>query len=172
MWMPISGFEGKYEVSLDGQVRNTQTLLVLKHKKAGAGYSQVCLGAGNYRYVHRLVAQAYVSNPHEFTQVNHLDGNKQNNAVENLEWCSPKQNSKHAYDTGLLDGTASKNPKRGAEHPRARSVVMLSDSGHIRITYHTITSASNESGIDYSSIHGALNGKFKQAGGWRWEFAT
>ena len=172
MWVSISGFVGKYEVSNEGLVRNAQTLRVLKPKNAGAGYQQVCLGAGNYRYVHRLVAQAFIANPLGLPQVNHLDGDKQSNAVQNLEWCSASKNLKHAYDTGLLDMTVCKNPHIGCLHYRAREVVMMSDSGHIHISYHTISSASKETGIDYSTIHGALHGKFKQAGGWRWKFAN
>jgi hypothetical protein len=172
MWASIYGFVGKYEVSNEGLVRNAQTLRVLKPKTAGAGYQQVCLGAGNYRYVHRLVAQTFIENPLGLPQVNHLDGDKKNNSDSNLSWCSARENSMHAYNSGLLDGTICKNPQRGGFHYRARPVVMLSDSGHIQVTYHTISSAANETGIDYSTIHGALHGKFKQAGGWRWQFAN
>lgn len=171
IWVPVAGFEGLYEVSIDGRVRNARNLRELKHKTAGAGYAQVCLGAGNYRYVHRLVAQAFIPNPDGLPQVNHLDGVKPNNAAANLEWCSGRQNARHAYETGLLDNTACKYPKRGGSHHRARAVTMFSDRGHIQITHPTISSAAKETGIDYSTIHGALTGKFKQAGGWNWRFA-
>lgn len=170
MWIDIKGFEGRYQVSPDGMVRNAKTLRVLKPKKA-KGYLQVSLGAGNYSYIHRLVAQAFIPNPDELPQVNHLDGIKSNNAVTNLEWCSASGNLKHAYETGLLDGTACKNPKSGYEHSRSRAVVMSSESGHIQITYPSIRNAAAETGVDQSSIHGALHGKFKQAGGWRWQFS-
>jgi hypothetical protein len=170
MWIAIEGFEGRYEVSDEGLVRNVRSLRVLKPRTAGAGYMQVCLGAGNYSYVHRLVAAAFIPNPDGLPQVNHLDGDKTRNARENLEWCSRSRNLKHAYETGLLDGTACKNPVRGYEHARSRPVRMLSDTGHISITYPSIREASAETGIDQSTIHGAAHGKFKQAGGWRWEF--
>jgi hypothetical protein len=170
MWIDISGFEGLYQVSPCGSVRNARTLRVLKPKYAGAGYQQVCLGAGNYRYVHRIVAQAFIPNPDALPQVNHLDGVKSNNAATNLEWCSRSGNLKHAYEAGLLDKSACKNPKSGYEHGRSRAVVMSSISGHIQITYPSIRNASAETGVDASSIHGALHGKFKQAGGWRWHF--
>lgn len=170
MWKPIDGFDGRYEVSECGLVRNMRTQRVLKPRPAGAGYMQVCLGAGNYSYVHRLVAGAFIPNPEGLPQVNHLDGDKKNNARENLEWCSRSRNLKHAYETGLLDATACKRPIRGYAHSRSRPVRMLSDTGHISITYPSIREASIETGIDQSTIHGAAHGKFKQAGGWRWEF--
>lgn len=170
MWIDIKGFEGRYQVSPDGMVRNVKTLRILKPKNS-KGYLQVCLGARNYSYIHRLVAQAFIPNPDELPQVNHLDGIKSNNAVTNLEWCSASGNLKHAYECGLLDSTACKNPKSGYEHSRSRAVVMSSESGHIQITYPSIRNAAAETGVDQSSIHGALHGKFKQAGGWRWQFS-
>ncbi|MHB0992648.1 MAG: HNH endonuclease [Burkholderiales bacterium] len=172
MWLSIPGFEGSYEANRDGEIRNAKSLRILKPKFAGAGYRQVCLGAGSYRYVHRLVALCFLPNPCGFPQVNHLDGDKNNNSAENLEWCNAKENLRHAYITGLLDRTACKNPRRGSDHFKAIPVVMSSETGHIQITYQTISGAAKETGIDYSTIHGALHGKFKQAGGWRWKFAN
>lgn len=171
MWKPIKGFEGKYEVSDDGSVRNAVSHRVLRHKSAGAGYKQVCLGARNYRYVHRLVASAFINNQDSLPQVNHLDGDKANNCAANLEWCSRSMNLRHAYETGLLDSSACKKPLHGARHPRSRAVTMLSDTGHISITYVSISEAAKETGIDFSTIHGTVHGKFKQAGGWCWKFA-
>lgn len=170
IWKPISGFEGRYEVSNHGRVRNSQKMRLLKPKPSGAGYRAVALGYGNDRSVHRLVAIAFIPNPEGKPQVNHRDGDKTNNHVSNLEWSTRSENLKHAYDMGLLDGTACKNPVSGYEHPSSRPVVMSSDDGRIRIHYPSITQASKQTGVDYSTIHGALHGKFKQAGGWRWAF--
>lgn len=170
-WRVIDGFDG-YAVSDSGLVMNTRTGKALKPKSAGKGYQQVCLPGGSYRYVHRLVAQAFIANEAGLPQVNHLDGNKHNNAAANLEWCSAAQNLKHAYATGLLDGSACKKPVRGARHPASRPVCMESETGHISITFASITAASQEMGIDYSTVHGAVHGKFKQAGGWRFGFVN
>lgn len=170
-WRPIAGFEGRYEVSNLGNIRNSMTGRTLKPKRAGKGYRCVALGYGNYRYVHRLVAAAFIPNPNGKPQVNHKDGNKARNDVRNLEWATRSENLRHAYQTGLLNSTACKNPVSGYAHNKSMAVVMSSDTGHIRITYPSITQASRETGIDYSTIHGALHGKFKQAGGWRWAFS-
>lgn len=75
----------------------------MKPRLSEWGYEQVCLSdkGQNWRYVHKLVAIAFIPNPYEKEQVNHIDGVKTNNRVENLEWCSVAENNKHAYDAGL-----------------------------------------------------------------------
>lgn len=71
----------------------------------GHGYKQVQIMRNNKRYtkyVHRLVAECFIDNPNNLPEVNHKDGNKANNAVDNLEWCNRSQNQRHAYKTGLI----------------------------------------------------------------------
>ena len=94
----------EYEVSEIGEVRNKNGK-VLKPWVSNSGYLQVTLYSGlkksKFRLIHRLVALTYLSNPDGLSQVNHKDGNKLNNHVDNLEWCSPMQNTRHSIEIGL-----------------------------------------------------------------------
>jgi hypothetical protein len=126
-WLPVVGYEGLYEVSSRGKVRSLDHVVknrystALRHGRTlkptpdRAGYLQVPLSASNVvttKKVHRLVASAFLGEPpHAKAHVNHLDFNKANNGVGNLQWCTPKQNHRHAVDAGRLDGAIS--PKRG-----------------------------------------------------------
>ena len=115
MFVPIAGYEGLYEISHSGIVMSLQ-------KKAGrslrkvkivatfpkkTGYIAVNLWKDNkskQHFLHRILADAFISNPNNYPIVNHKDGNKTNNDIENLEWCTAQANVKHAYDNGLKVG--------------------------------------------------------------------
>ena len=109
-WVDIDGFNGKYQVSNTGKVRSNcyKEPRILSQYKIGKyrNYLAVKLytggkGTGRGYKVHRLVAQAFIPNPDNKEQVNHIDGNTFNNNVSNLEWCTNSENQKHAWQTGL-----------------------------------------------------------------------
>ena len=87
----------RYVVKEDGTVFSQVRQRVLKPQKTKSGYLQVRID-GKLLYVHRLVAEKYIPNPDNLPQVNHLNGDKADNRVENLEWCTAKQNMRHARD--------------------------------------------------------------------------
>lgn len=99
----------KYFVSTAGRVENmdiaTGKKRMLKPTKRTDGYMQIAIGeTGKKYYVHRLVALTFMSNPENKPTINHLDGNKENNAIENLEWATRKEQIIHVYETALRTG--------------------------------------------------------------------
>lgn len=100
-----------FGVTKDGRVMNMISGKWLSICDNGRGYKQVfiCVKNKHYmRYVHRLVAECYIPNPNNLPEVNHKDGNKANNAVDNLEWCTRKENLNHAIRTGLKPPNSEK----------------------------------------------------------------
>jgi len=126
-WKHIEGFPN-YEISTDGLVRSLckKTPQILKPAINMRGYQRVNLYKDKAAYpksVHRLVAEAFIPNPDNKSQVNHKDGDKTNNTVSNLEWATPSENIKHAYDSlhkvSYLKGYMSKVISGDIKHPRA-----------------------------------------------------
>lgn len=104
MWVPILGFEGFYQVNELGEVKSIRKEIILKSYINRYGYEKVILTIhqkSSHRSVHRVVAEVFITNPESKLEVNHKDGNKLNNRVENLEWVTRKENFMHAVKMGL-----------------------------------------------------------------------
>ena len=111
-WRAVPGYEGLYEVSNKGNVRNVRKNTLMRLPKNKYGYIQVGLSKNGIRtmfQVHRLVAQAFLPNPDNLPQVNHLDEDKTNNNVTNLEWCDAKYNNNYGTARIRAKETAIKN---------------------------------------------------------------
>lgn len=114
VFFPIKGYEGLYEINKKGEVKslfrknphryNTSTSEKIISKRIIMGYYCVCLsknGVAKYKKLHRLLAETFIPNSENKEQVNHIDGNKINNDINNLEWATRQENSFHAYKLGL-----------------------------------------------------------------------
>lgn len=101
---------GSHVIFSDGRLYSNKKNKFLKPHVTAAGYFRIKMGSNNH-LLHRLVAQAFIPNPENKPEVNHVDGNKLNHAVSNLEWVTPHENVLHSYQAGLASKKGSKNVK-------------------------------------------------------------
>ena len=143
IWKPIPGAEG-YEVSSLGNVKKVNKTTYLSLGFWGDYYTVVLGRKYGAHLVHRLVAQAFIPNPDDKPQVNHINGNKKDNRVENLEWVTASENAQHALKTGLKVYTPEvrkaisnglKGKPKSEEHRRKLSVIASNISDETRKKY-------------------------------------
>jgi len=135
-WRDVHGYEGLYHVSSLGRIKRNERFKTLRVDRRGYLTVWLCKNSTQKNYkVHRLVATAFIQNPEGKKTVNHIDGNKQNNAVENLEWATHSENIIHANKTGLRTVTdaqrkaASANGKKTCDQNRQRKAVFCTKDG-------------------------------------------
>lgn len=157
-WREIKGYEGTYWVSDKARVKNRKGL-ILKQTPNTSGYlaTRLCRGNREYKwwFIHRLVALAFIPNPESKPDVNHKDGDKFNNAIENLEWVTKHEN--HIHRVYVL--------KRSMKPPKK---IQCLESGKI---YESISLASIDIGYKSTgALWKALNGKQITARGFHWTY--
>ena len=166
-WKDIPGYEGLYQASNLGKIRNEKTRNILSGG-IKRGYKEVILIKDNkrkYKLVHRLIALTYIPNNSNKPQVNHKDGNKLNNNVDNLEWCTRSENMKHAYRTGLETPLYAKN------NPRAKKIKQYDLNNKLIKEYYGIKEASRINNLNPRDISKCCQGKRKQVGGYIWTYS-
>lgn len=173
VWVDIKDFEGSYAVSNFGRVmslpkdvRNTLTSTrhvksrILKPAGNGFGYLKVGLSMGAQRYVHRLVAIAFLENPLNHPQINHRDGCKTNNAASNLEWVSCAENIQHSF-TILKRASAI-----GKQNPKSKPCWRVSPDGDV-LMFESAGLGAKYTGVPRCAVHQALRIGCKSRG-FRW----
>lgn len=177
IWKDVAGFEGLYQVSNFGRVRSMDRRVrtkgnytrkvngvVLKNCFDG-NYFHVILnnkGKGKVFLVHRIVAEAFIENRYGLPQVNHKDGNKLNNKVTNLEWCTAKDNLMHAFSTGLA--TPQITHYRGVKAFIAKDMSFVGE-------YKSQHEAARKLGLNVAHICSVLKGRAIQTCGYYFEYS-
>lgn len=164
VWRDIIGFEGVYEASNTGFIRRVETKRCLSPGDNGRGYLFVNLSMHNkqYRkYVHRIVAETFISNENNKPTINHKDGNRANNNVENLEWSTYLENNIHSIKTLHRDSKNSSDSK---------PVLQFDLEGHLIKEYPSMREAQRQTGI-VGIDKVCLGIKYrKTAGGFVWRY--
>lgn len=170
LWKKINGFEN-YSISSEGRIRNDKRNSLKSQRVNSNGYSITSIyneGEASTFRVHRLVAEAFIDNPYNKPEINHLDGNKLNNNVDNLEWCTKSENMIHAYDTGLESHHATygmlgkSNPNAG----RKGTPIRIVETGE---EFDSIKSCAEAINGTQRGICDALHGWTKSHRGYRFE---
>lgn len=150
--------DARYEVSTSGNVRKQGATVFLKQHNTKDGYRRItqCLPKRVKKAirVHRMVADAFIPNPDSLPQVNHRDGVKFNNTVDNLEWCTPLQNSRHAYANGLCPvQTGARNNASKLSQEQAIEILRLHREGKNQCAIAELMGVTN------SCVHLLVHGK-------------
>ena len=163
----IKGFEGLYQISNFGNVKSLKRNIILKPSSNGKGYLHIILYKNcksKVGRIHRLVAQAFIPNPENKPQINHIDGNKSNNNVNNLEWVTNSENQKHAFALGLQTNIANNNP-------RTRKINQYDLQGNLIKTWNSCYDIVKELNINRSCIWRCCTGQCKCSHGYKWGYA-
>ena len=175
IWKPVKDYEGLYEISSLGRVKNlnyrgTGKEKILKNTEDRKGYSTISLRKNGKRKllkVHRLVAEAFIPNPESKPCVDHINTIRNDNRVENLRWVTNKENNNNPLTKKKMRET-----KKGENNPKNKPVVQIDpNTNEVVNTYCSAREASRQTGVNHGNISQCCNDKRKTTGGFIWKFA-
>lgn len=184
-WKEIPGLNGRYLASDLGRIKSIDSVVschkshyrkqpgkILKPYEGKNGYEKVTVfidGKRKYTTVHRLVASAFIPNPKKKEQVNHKNGNRSDNRLCNLEWCTMSENIKHSFRE--LDRPRKSHFKgvTGKDHPLSKKIAKLDIHGNIIKIYDAMNDAKRD-GFNIGNILSCCQGKRKSHQGYKWQY--
>ena len=166
-WRDIEGYEGLYQISCLGRIKSLKCgkERILKLGSNPLGYSIVGLyknGQQKFFTVHRIVAKTFISKSNDKSEVNHIDGNKKNNKVNNLEWTTRSENIKHAIKNGLFIFKPYV--------PKAKKIEQLDLNNNLIKTWNSCKEIVEELEVDNTHIYECCTSKRKTAYGYKWKY--
>lgn len=169
IWKDIKGYEGLYMVSNTGRVWSCRQSREMK-QSVSKGYLLISLSKLGNKYktsVHRLVAGSFVDNPEHKKEVNHIDEDKLNNSVSNLEWCTSKENANHGTRNKRISDWNIENSRF-----EIRGVLMMDkNTEKVLAKFETINDAYRYLGKDINgNISGVCKGNFNSIYGYKWKY--
>lgn len=167
-WRQIDGHP-KHEVSDLGNIRNKKTGRIMKQFVNSRGYKVLMIDGAAER-VHRLVAKAFIPTEDYSLDVNHIDGNKTNNTIKNLEWCTRSDNIRHAFKNGLSQSNLNDSSRRLGNNVMKEKTSRAVEVIETGVTYPSIKECAKEIGGFRVSISNCCHGKSKTHRGLHFRF--
>ena len=153
-----------YEISNLGKVRTIKTKRIRKTRISNKGYERIGIYINKklkYFYIHRLVANNFMKNPNNYKEINHINENKLDNRLENLEYCDTKYNCNYGTRTERIIKTKEKTFK---------TIIQKDKNGNVIKKWKNIIEIKNNTNFNKHSIYKCCNGKHKTAYGYKWEY--